>query len=178
MAGPEAGLADAVLHTNERHPFLTQEQGFLPVSQLKAGMHILRADGSVGVVSNITVVPGSQVMYNLTVAHDHTYVVGTGQWIVHNCGAANEFKGWIQHDVYNQIRNKYGLQGIAKFVNAMNKGFVADEGSNGVKVLTSDIFSRQYEIKVKGFLGNWRIFGYYDENSGFYIFDLFRPGKH
>ncbi|HEU5380770.1 MAG TPA: polymorphic toxin-type HINT domain-containing protein [Ktedonobacteraceae bacterium] len=86
-----------VLHTNERHPFLTQEQGFLPVSQLKAGMHILRADGSVGVVSNITVVPGSQVMYNLTVAHDHTYVVGIERWIVHNC-SLNDVQSLIHND--------------------------------------------------------------------------------
>ncbi len=24
-------------------------------------------------------------MYNLEVAHDHTFTVGTGQWVVHNC---------------------------------------------------------------------------------------------
>jgi len=27
-------------------------------------------------------------MYNLTVAQDHTYVVGVGKWVVHNCGGA------------------------------------------------------------------------------------------
>ncbi|HEU5380245.1 MAG TPA: polymorphic toxin-type HINT domain-containing protein [Ktedonobacteraceae bacterium] len=74
-----------VLHTNEKHPFLTKEKGFIPISQLQLGMHVLRADGSYGVVARLTVVPGTQAMYNLTVAQDHTYAVGTEQWIVHNC---------------------------------------------------------------------------------------------
>lgn len=74
-----------VLHTNEKHPFLTKEKGFIPVSQLKPRMHVLQADGSYGVVARLTLVPGTQAMYNLTVAQDHTYAVGTEQWIVHNC---------------------------------------------------------------------------------------------
>src|SRR5258708_24546675 len=28
--------------------------------------------------------PGTQVMYNLEVAQDHTFTVGDGQWVVHN----------------------------------------------------------------------------------------------
>ena len=77
-------LKDEVLHTNERHPFLTKEKGFLPVSQLKPGMHVLEADGRYGAVAKLVVVPGAMWMYNLTVAQDHTYAVGDEQWIVHN----------------------------------------------------------------------------------------------
>ncbi len=73
-----------ILHTNEKHPFLTKEKGFIPVSQLKPGMHVLEADGSYGVVAKLAVVPGAQWMYNLTVSQDHTYTVGLEQWIVHN----------------------------------------------------------------------------------------------
>lgn len=75
-----------VIHTNEKHPFLTKEKGFIPVSQLKPGMHVLEADGSYGVIAKLVVVPGALWMYNLTVAQDHTYTVGFGQWIVHNTG--------------------------------------------------------------------------------------------
>jgi hypothetical protein len=75
-----------VIHTNEKHPFLTQEKGFIPVSQLKPGMHVLEANGSYGIVARLVVVPGAMWMYNLTVAQDHTYAVGYEQWIVHNCG--------------------------------------------------------------------------------------------
>jgi len=74
-----------VLHTNQRHPFLTLEKGFVPVSQLTLGMHVLNADGTVGTVTGWKVVPGTQVMYNLDVAQDHTYTVGAGEWVVHNC---------------------------------------------------------------------------------------------
>ena len=73
-----------VIHTNQKHPFFTLEQGFVPVAQLHLGMHVLRADGSVGVVTGWKVVPGTKVMYNLTVAQDHSYTVGVGEWVVHN----------------------------------------------------------------------------------------------
>jgi hypothetical protein len=76
-----------VVHTNQKHPFFTMEHGFLPVGQIKLGMHLLRADGRVGVVTGWKVVPGTKTMYNLEVAQDHTFTVGTGQWVVHNCGS-------------------------------------------------------------------------------------------
>jgi hypothetical protein len=82
-----------VVHTNQDHPFLTVEQGFLAVGKLKLGMHILRADGRTGVITGWKVVPGSSVMYNLEVARDHTFVVGTGQWVVHNDCPASSTSG-------------------------------------------------------------------------------------
>jgi hypothetical protein len=72
------------LHTNKKHPFLTVEQGFVPVGQLKLGMHVVEASGLIGVVTGWKSVPGVQVMYNLEVAQDHTFTVGAGQWVVHN----------------------------------------------------------------------------------------------
>ncbi len=62
----------------------------MPVGQIKLGMHIVEANGRVGVVSEWRMVPGVKVMYNLEVAHDHTFVVGVGMWIVHNCGSASD----------------------------------------------------------------------------------------
>ncbi len=59
----------------------------MPVGQIKLGMHVLRADGTYGVVTRWKSVPGASVMYNLEVAQDHTFTVGNGQWVVHNeCG--------------------------------------------------------------------------------------------
>jgi len=75
-----------VIHTNKKHPFFTQEKGFVPVSQITLGMHILEADGQYGVVIGWKVVPGTRMMYNLEVAQDHTFTVGMGQWVVHNSG--------------------------------------------------------------------------------------------
>ncbi|GCE23166.1 RHS repeat-associated core domain-containing protein [Dictyobacter kobayashii] len=72
------------LHTNKKHPFLTVEKGFLQVGQLRLGMHVIKADGSIGEVTGWKSVSGIQVMYNLEVTQDHTYTVGNEQWIVHN----------------------------------------------------------------------------------------------
>jgi hypothetical protein len=48
-------------------------------------MHVVRADGSLGLITRWTIVPGVKMMYNLEVAQDHTFTVGDGQWVVHNC---------------------------------------------------------------------------------------------
>ncbi|HZS79175.1 MAG TPA: EndoU domain-containing protein, partial [Ktedonobacteraceae bacterium] len=94
-----------LIHTNKKHPFLTKEKGFLPVGQIKLGMHVLEANGQYGVVTGWKVVPGTKVMYNLEVAHDHTFVVGVEQWVVHNCNFA---PGAEQHIFEGEI-NKRGL---------------------------------------------------------------------
>ncbi|MBA2284201.1 MAG: hypothetical protein H0W02_01825 [Ktedonobacteraceae bacterium] len=73
-----------LVHTTSEHPFLTKEQGFTAAGKVHVGMHILRADGSFGVVTGWKAVHAKKVMYNLEVAHDHTFVVGNGQWVVHN----------------------------------------------------------------------------------------------
>lgn len=73
-----------LVHTTSRHPFLTKERGFIPVAQLKAGMHVLQANGNVGIITHIEPLSGMMVMYNLEVTKDHTFMVGEGQWIVHN----------------------------------------------------------------------------------------------
>src|SRR5579884_1329485 len=79
-----------IIHTNKKHPFLTQEKGFLPVGQIKLGMHVLQADGQWGIITGWKIVPGSMTMYNLEVAQDHTFTVGSGGWVVHNCGGDSE----------------------------------------------------------------------------------------
>ncbi|GER89989.1 hypothetical protein KDW_41510 [Dictyobacter vulcani] len=83
------------LHTNQKHPFLTVEKGFVPVGQLKLGMHVIEADGNIGEVTGWKSVPGVQTMYNLEVTQDHTYTVGYHRWIVHNsdCGDATLANG-------------------------------------------------------------------------------------
>jgi len=48
------------IHTNKKHPFFTEEQGFVPVGQLKLGMHVLHADGRYGVITGYKVVPGAR----------------------------------------------------------------------------------------------------------------------
>ena len=82
--GHKVARKSEVVHTTSEHPFFTKEQGFVPAGKLKPGMHILRADGSFGVITGRKTVHATKVMYNLEVAQDHTFVVGDGQWVVHN----------------------------------------------------------------------------------------------
>nr|MBA3823037.1 hypothetical protein [Ktedonobacterales bacterium] len=84
--GSQAPPTQEVLHTTTEHPFLTAELGWVNAQDLKAGEHVRRADGSLGVVVGTKVVAGEAVRYNLTVEEDHTYFVGVGRWVVHNCG--------------------------------------------------------------------------------------------
>jgi RHS repeat-associated protein len=90
--GKPATRTSELVHTNQKHPFFTREHGFLPVGQIKLGMHVLRADGRVGVVTGWKVVPGTKTMYNLEVAQDHTFTVGSGQWVVHNKCSSSDYK--------------------------------------------------------------------------------------
>jgi hypothetical protein len=49
----------------------------------------------VGVITGWKVVPGVKTMYNLEVAQDHTFVVGVGQWVVHNCTTPEGASYWF-----------------------------------------------------------------------------------
>ena len=84
--GSQAPPTDEILHTTTEHPFLTVELGWVNAQDLKPGEHVRRLDGTVGEVVGTQVVAGVAVRYNLTVANEHTYAVGTGLWVVHNTG--------------------------------------------------------------------------------------------
>src|SRR5579884_317702 len=100
--GRSVSRQSEVIHTNKKHPFCTKERGFLPVGQIKLGMHVLRADGTHGVVTGWRVVPGTQVMYNLEVAQDHTFTVGSGEWVVHNDCGPSTLKNGLQVSLTEQ----------------------------------------------------------------------------
>ncbi len=85
--GKPAHTESETVHTTSEHPFLTKDQGFVPAGKLKMGTRLVRADGSVGVVTGWKMLKATRVMYNLEVAQDHTFTVGSGRWVVHNaCG--------------------------------------------------------------------------------------------
>jgi hypothetical protein len=72
-------------------------------------MHLVEADGQTGVVIEWKGIAGVKTMYNLEVAQDHTYTVGTGQWVVHNsiCSdpvqASNEAISALQSNNWHHI---------------------------------------------------------------------------
>ncbi len=57
---------------------------------------------------------GVAMMYNLTVQQDHTFVVGAGQWIVHNVCIdtkthLNDLKAQLDAGMYKKDRNQKQL---------------------------------------------------------------------
>ena len=150
--GKETKPSSEVIHTNKKHPFLTVEKGFLPVGQIKLGMHVVEADGQVGVISGWKVVPGVQTMYNLEVAQDHTFVVGVGMWVVHNCnrGALRSAVGagpgeQAHHIIPCACENHSVVQA------AQGLGFNIDGASNGVALATdSTVASARNEVSHLG----------------------------
>lgn len=76
-----------VVHTTDEHPFLVMDgetTRWVEAGQLNIGDTVLAADGTTGIVEAVEVVDEPQTMYNLTVALAATYLVGSGQWVVHN----------------------------------------------------------------------------------------------
>jgi hypothetical protein len=79
------------VHTTTEHPFLTTDRSFVDAEDLHLGEQIIESDGSIGTVLAVTVVPGLGIRYNLTVKDLHTFMVGDGRWVVHNCGGLVEY---------------------------------------------------------------------------------------
>lgn len=72
------------IETTPEHPFYTSEGEWIPAGELTEGDRIQDVDGSFGTVDAVRQVERDQEMYNLTVANDHTFFVGEGEWLVHN----------------------------------------------------------------------------------------------
>ena len=74
------------------HPFYVDSgaafagPGWLPAGQLRVGDHLRTASGRDVVVTGLRQGVGHAMVYTLTIAHDHTFFVGSAQVLVHNAG--------------------------------------------------------------------------------------------
>lgn len=83
---PAAHSHDETIHTTANHPWLTADRGWLVAGKLRVGEPVREADGKTAIVVRLRVVPGSASMWDLTVSNVHTFAVGSGAFVVHNCG--------------------------------------------------------------------------------------------
>ena len=86
-----ASPADETVHTTAKHPWLTADRGFVKAGELRIGERVVRLDGTTAVVATERALPGAADYYNLEVSHLHTFAVGEGRYVVHNCGAKMPF---------------------------------------------------------------------------------------
>jgi hypothetical protein len=93
--GSQAPPSDETIHTTDNHPWLTADRGWVPAGELRLGERVVRLDGTTAAVVALTVRPGVADYYNLTVSVVHTYAVGAGQFVVHNCDSAKLGKNLV-----------------------------------------------------------------------------------
>jgi len=168
--GKPASKTNEVIHTNQKHPFLTVEHGFLSVREITVGMHIERANGSVGVVTGWKVVPGTKVMYNLEVQQDHTFTVGVGQWVVHNCPPTGpnvpDFNG-AAHDIQNDYNLGSAYNGgkndpsTWKFIGSDGGAYVNDDPN-----LIRSGFTERYYLRFQTKSGVVRVSADFNPGTG------------
>ena len=66
------------IETTPEHPFLRADGTWVTADALTVGSELRNIDGEIGIVNAVEFVETPQVMYNMTVADAHTYVVGDG----------------------------------------------------------------------------------------------------
>ncbi|MDQ2886971.1 MAG: polymorphic toxin-type HINT domain-containing protein [Chloroflexota bacterium] len=139
--GKASKTTQEVIHTNKKHPFLTVEKGFLPVGHITLGMHVVEADGQVGVITGWKVVPGVKTMYNLEVAQDHTFTVGAGQWVVHNCDGLGKL---------TNLDLKVSEDGLNQVIDHLSKDVFSDPETGGIAPENQAMISRLQNALAAG----------------------------
>lgn len=89
------------VHTTQKHPWLTT-RGWIRAGQLHLGDQVQQLDGATATVVGLRIIAGSAFMYDLTVSNVHTFAVGSGQFVVHNCpqgGGDDNFIKWSSKTV-------------------------------------------------------------------------------
>jgi hypothetical protein len=144
--------------TTPNHPFYTDAGEWVNAGELQAGDRIRRADGSDGTVEAVTFVYAPQPMYNLTVATAHTYFIGDGEWLVHNCKwlgpdpdsppAFGEILASHADDIHGQITQYWARRNSTTAVaNVDGKMYVASFGDARAATELKDLANqRGYEF--------------------------------
>jgi hypothetical protein len=92
-----------VIETTEEHPFYVHGQGWRFAGELKAGDRLCSHDGQVVAVESVGEPGGEVTVYNLRVAEDHTYFVGSREW---------GFSVWAHNSEYQVFADVYGTYSI------------------------------------------------------------------
>ncbi|MEX2548470.1 MAG: polymorphic toxin-type HINT domain-containing protein [Chloroflexota bacterium] len=86
-------IAGETIETTPHHPFYVLGSGWVQAQDLEPGMRVPSESSDPGEVESVDFSAGPATMYNLTVEVAHTYFVGDGAWLVHNCPPARLLPG-------------------------------------------------------------------------------------
>jgi hypothetical protein len=76
------------IHTTANHPWLTADRGWVDAGALQIGEPVELANGSLALVESLRNIPGVGTMYDLSLEQVHTFEVGDGAYVVHNCSGS------------------------------------------------------------------------------------------
>jgi len=106
----------------------------------------IAADGAVGPVEAVTVSAAPQTMYNLTVAHVATYLVGNGRWVVHNVDECEFFYRAMSETEYKHVDRAGGL---VKRPKGANELFITTSKDYVLSLVDRRSGQRKYPIAVE-----------------------------
>jgi hypothetical protein len=81
----------------------------------------------------VTVVPGLGIRYNLTVKDLHTFMVGDGQWVVHNCNPAAKAALDVAKSIYSELGPR-AFQDTGKFLSPHDTTIAIGVLNDGSKI--------------------------------------------
>lgn len=126
LADASSGLVTDRVTATPEHPFLVDGKGFVPASQIGIGTQIVARAGPALVVASISTHsrPEGYLVYNLEVADNHSFFVGSanGGVCVHNTG--NE----CEHSVYTFVKG--GVRYFGRTIDMLRRG-----GEHGADLL-------------------------------------------
>jgi RHS repeat-associated protein len=103
-------ISGELIETTPEHPFYTGDGEWIDAEDLEVGEEILSLVGDYGIVEKVVVIEdANRPMYNLTVAEAHTFFVGDGDWLVHNCDNVEVPEGSYYPNQARQVRDSVDL---------------------------------------------------------------------
>jgi Pretoxin HINT domain len=104
-------LDSGSIETTPNHPFFTADRGWVLAGDLLVGEQIRTESGQDATVVSFTLDATPASMWDLTVDGAHSFFVGSGAVLVHNCpgggGGAKNF--WSAENSINRAASKFGV---------------------------------------------------------------------
>jgi hypothetical protein len=101
----ELRVGGQLIQTTAEHPFYVAGVGWVAANLLKQGDPLLGHDGQVTLVDSVELTETIASVYNLRVAEDHTYFVGSSSW---------GFSVWV-HNTYRPVQDYDGTWYVEYF---------------------------------------------------------------
>ena len=111
-----------LIETTPEHPFYVLG-GWIDAEDLEVGMPLSTFEGTTLVhsstVTSVERIEETQTMYNLTVDTAHTFFVGEGEWLVHNCDIPGFSRNVVGTSINGPTQGKH-IAGSSEYLNWVN----------------------------------------------------------